>query len=178
MKQYKLLVLTDHTNHSSENSLYSLVKAMRQHPMCEQVDVASRGNEENSPFFKKNIANQIWVTSVDNRFNFSTDGHSMRNDLRLEKVNHYDFVWLRMPPPLSKHFLRYLKKVFPSQIIINDPDGIYLTGSKEFLMNFQDICPPMKLCKTVEDIIDFKKQFPIVLKPFREYGGKGIVRID
>ena len=36
----------------------------------------------------------------------------------------------------------------------------------------------MKVCESLEDIELFKKQFPIVLKPFREYGGRGIIRID
>ena len=45
-------------------------------------------------------------------------------------------------------------------------------------MNFSDWCPTMKVCRSVEDILAFKNQFPIVLKPFREYGGKGIVKID
>ncbi len=36
----------------------------------------------------------------------------------------------------------------------------------------------MRICTSLENITAFKEQFPIVLKPFREYGGKGIVRID
>lgn len=178
MQKYKLLVLTDHTNHSAENSLYPLVRTMRAHPLCKQVDVASRGNEENKYFFQKTITSQIWTTTVDESFEFSVEGTAFRNGLREKSVSEYDFVWLRMPPPLDKHFLRFLNKAFPSQVIINNPDSIYLTGSKEFLINFPQICPPMKICRTIEDIIDFKNQFPIVLKPFREYGGKGIVRID
>ncbi len=178
MRKYKLLVLTDHTNHSAENSLYPLVKSMRVHSLCEQVDVASRGNEENDHFFIKNMTNQIWVTEVDENFNFSTEGDALKDGLRKESVSYYDFVWLRMPPPLSKQFLRYIKKAFFRQLIINDPDGIHLTGSKEFLINFPELCPPMKICKTMEDVIEFKDKFPIVLKPFREYGGKGIISID
>jgi len=89
----------------------------------------------------------------------------------------YDVVWLRLPPPLPKPFLIFLKHKFPNVIFINDPDGIYETGSKEFLMNFTDVCPPMRLCYSVEDILEFAVRFPIVLKPFREYGGKGIVKI-
>ena len=47
-----MLVLTDHSNHSSENSLYTLVQAMRNHPRCAQIDVASRGYSENHLFLK------------------------------------------------------------------------------------------------------------------------------
>jgi glutathione synthase len=90
----------------------------------------------------------------------------------------YDVVWLRLPPPLSLTFLEFLSGSFPNQFFINDPIGIYETGSKAFLLNFEQYCPPMKRCQSIEDIIEFKRQFPIVLKPLREYGGKGIVRID
>ena len=83
-----------------------------------------------------------------------------------------------MPPPLSPEFLGYLKRELSDQLFINDPAGIFTTGSKEFLMNFPSLCPPMKICRSLEDIAAFKNQFPIVLKPFREYGGKGIVKID
>jgi len=36
----------------------------------------------------------------------------------------------------------------------------------------------MKLCTSVQDIVEFNQRFPIVLKPLHEYGGKGIVKID
>jgi len=36
----------------------------------------------------------------------------------------------------------------------------------------------MKICSSLEDVIEFKALFPIVLKPFNEYGGRGIVKID
>ena len=36
----------------------------------------------------------------------------------------------------------------------------------------------MKICTSISEIIEFKKQFPIVLKPFNEYGGRGIVKIE
>jgi len=36
----------------------------------------------------------------------------------------------------------------------------------------------MRLCLSIEEILAFAKRFPIVLKPLRAYGGKGVVRID
>jgi len=120
----------------------------------------------------------VWSTRVGADFAFDENGKFLQQDLTKTSLKEYDVIWLRMPPPLSKSFLDFLIKKFPKQFIINNPKGIYETGSKAFLANFVDLCPPMKICKTVEDIIDFKNQFPIVLKPFREYGGRGIVRID
>ena len=35
----------------------------------------------------------------------------------------------------------------------------------------------MRLVTSVEEILEFAKKFPIVLKPLRDYGGKGILRI-
>ena len=56
--------------------------------------------------------------------------------------------------------------------------GIYETGSKSFLKNFESCCPPMKNCSSMEDINEFMKTHnDIVLKPNRDYGGKGILRI-
>lgn len=178
MQKYKVLVLTDHTNHSSENSLYPLVSSMRLHPNTLQIDVASRGIKENDVFFQSLQSEHIWVTTAKADFAFSTDGVFLKRDLHQTKLKSYDLIWLRMPPPLSEVFLGFLINEFPKQFIINHPSGIYETGSKAFLTNFKDVCPPLKICKSIQDIIDFKHQFPIVLKPFREYGGKGIVRID
>ena len=178
MKKYKLLVLTDHSNHSLENSLYALVQSMRNHPRCAQIDVATRGYSGNNLFFEKMMSRNLFVSKADESFAFSPEGKSFSKNRRQENVRTYDAIWLRMPPPLSDDFLAYLTTEFPYQIIINHPLGIYKTGTKEFLTNFADCCPPMAICKSIKDIDKFKERFPIVLKPFRDYGGKGIVRID
>ena len=51
MQQFKVLVLTDHRNHSKENSLYPLLRVMREHPRSAYVDVATRQQKFNDPFF-------------------------------------------------------------------------------------------------------------------------------
>ena len=178
MKKLKILVLTDHSKHSKENSIYAMIPAMLKHPQVEQIDIATRGEELNRFFFQSLIPKSLFVTKTNENFAFSPKGEVFKKGLRREFLKEYDMVWLRLPPPLSSDFLFFLKTVFAKKIIINDPFGIYETGSKEFLMNFQEFCPPMKICKSIEDIVEFKMQFPIVLKPFREYGGKGLVRID
>lgn len=178
MQKFSLLVLTDHSGHSSENSLYSLAREMQRHPRCARMDVASRGNNLNDFFFKKLLGKALFVNKVDENFFYRPDGQFFKEYYRRELLENYDVVWLRIPPPLPAEFLGFLTDAFPNQLIINNPSGIYETGSKAFLMNFPELCPPMKICRSIEDIIDFKNQFPIVLKPFREYGGKGIVRIE
>ena len=47
MKKYNFLVLTDHSNHSEENSLYALMAKLSIHPQSKEVFVASRGNAQN-----------------------------------------------------------------------------------------------------------------------------------
>jgi len=178
MKKLKILVLTDHSGHSKENSIYAMIPAMLKHPQVEQIDVATRGDVLNRFFFQGHIPKSLFVTKATETFAFSPKGDTFKKNLRREFLREYDAVWLRLPPPLAPDFLFFLKTVFSGKIIVNDPFGIYETGSKEFLMKFEEFCPPMKVCKSIEDIVNFKSQFPIVLKPFREYGGRGLVRID
>ncbi len=83
-----------------------------------------------------------------------------------------------MPPPLDGTFLNFLKTTFPDQLFINDPLGMALTGSKQFLLNFPSLCPPMKMCYNIEDILSFSADFPVVLKLLNGYGGHGIIKID
>jgi glutathione synthase len=178
MKMLKMLILTDHSNHSIENSLYSISHALRKHPLCAQIDIASRGNRVNDVFFDKHSSENLFVTRVEDDFAFHPNGDCFTNDLKKISVHDYDFTWLRLPPPLTEGFLFFLKNRFPEMLFINDPQGIFKSGSKSFLVEFEDLCPPMKICQSIEEIINFKNQFPVVLKPFRQYGGRGIVRID
>lgn len=178
MKNLKTLILTDHSNHSSENSLYALTRALLSHPDVQDVHIASRKTKSNASFFNCQLGADIYTTIVDDSFHFDMHGHPLETITSQNSIRGYDFIWLRLPPPLSKEFLHYLEIVFSDSIVINRPSGIYETGSKAFLMNFENICPPMKTCQSIEDIIEFSSKFPIVLKPFREYGGKGILKID
>lgn len=178
MKNYQLLVLTDHSGHSQENSLYSLLPAFKQQSNCKAVFVATRAEERNADFFNQQANAKIWASSVEADFAFSTTGIHFKKNLQAINLSEIDFVLLRLPPPLSKGFLDFLEQFFHQQSIINQPSGIYETGSKAFLMNFQTFCPPMRLCHTKQDILKASREFPIVLKPFRDYGGRGIVKIE
>lgn len=174
----KVLILTDHSNHSSENSLYELSRELFFHDAVEKVDIASRKTVENSPFFSCQLVTDIYTTTIDSSFLFDANDHPLEKKISQSLLSEYDFVWLRLPPPLSKNFLDYLDIAFSNKVIINNPQAIYETGSKAFLMNFKEVCPPMKICESLDDILDFSQAFPIVIKPFREYGGKGILKID
>lgn len=178
MEKYKALILTDPSNHTAENSLYDLATKLYNHPKTQGVDVLSRVNYMNDRFFKSIGENKLIVTSVKEDFIFSEKNHPLENNLKVVDTDSYDLIWLRLPPPISKDFLDFLSSRFTGKVIINNPEGIYKTGSKEFLTKFPSVCPPLKVCRSLDDIIQFKKEFPIVLKPFRAYGGTGLVRID
>ena len=177
MKKYNVLILTNHINHSKENSVYSIANVLLNHSLVNQLDIATKGNSDNNDFFLHLKSKNIWATKVKENFGFSEDGFHFRQNLVKVSISEYDLIWLRLAPPIDKLFLDFLANTFHTPFIINNPVGIYETGNKAFLINFEKVCPPMKICNSVEDIIQFKNQFPIVLKPFREYGGKGIVRI-
>lgn len=174
----KALILTDHSRHSSENSLYALASELTRHSAIMQVDIASRKTDSNFDFFNATVGADLWVTTIDETFAFHIDDHPLDKVDAKADVELYDFIWLRMPPPLSESLLYFLDQVFKGKVIINNPLAIYETGSKAFLLNFKELCPPMRLCHSFEDIALFNKEHPIVLKPLREYGGKGIVKIE
>jgi len=180
MKKSKrnVLILTDHQNHSSENSLYALATAMVSHSITQKVDVVSRANVENKPFFDCVKGSAIHGTSITEDFKYAQEDHPLSKPTQLIRIRDYDLIWLRLPPPLSTRFLNSMDSIFKDAVIINNPSGIIKTGSKQFLLNFKNVCPPMKVCSSLSDIISFKNEFPIVLKPFREYGGRGIMKID
>ena len=52
------------------------------------------------------------------------------------------------------------------------------TGNKQFLLQLESVCPPIKLCKSVQDLKSFSNAFPVVLKPLKAHGGKGVVKIE
>lgn len=174
----KVLILTDHKNHTVENSLYDLSVKMVAHPMAESVDIATRFNSKNKDFFLHDSKASLWATSVGADFCFKTSEHPLDYGLKQLDLEEYDLVWLRLPPPLSSAFLEFIDQRFNSAVIINDPKSIEETGSKDFLVNFSSVCPPMRICKSFSDIQSFSDLFPIVLKPFKEYGGRGIVMIE
>jgi len=173
-----VLILTDHTNHSSQNSLYDLAVKMLAHDQSDKVDVATRAIIENNDFFNCSPSAKLYATTITERFSYNKEQHPLNANFKEVDLESYNLVWLRMPPPLGEKFLKYISDAFSKQVIINDPKAITKTGSKEFLINFPSVCPPLKICNSLEDINEFRQLFPVVLKPFRAYGGQGIVKID
>lgn len=173
-----MLVITDHSKHTADNSLYPLCRALRTHPRCAYIDVASRTLEENQFFFKQRIVNKLVVSRIHEGFTFSDDGKSFKQHQRRVSLREYDAILLRLPPPADLPLLGFLTQQYPDRQIINRPSGLLRAGNKAFLLEVADLCPPMKLCHTLDDIQQFAQQFPIVLKPLDNYGGKGIMRLD
>lgn len=176
--KYSLLVLTDHSSQNKENSIFALLGAMREHPRCERIDVASRGWDVNAPFFSGQDAGGLMASPVTEDFAFHPEGLHFKTGLKKVKLEDYDALFLRLPPPLNNEFLKFLTQHFPDHKIINRPGGLLKTANKAYLLNFPEICPEMKLCEQAEDIRAFSEKFPIVLKPLRNYGGQGIVKIQ
>ncbi len=178
MKTYKLLVLTNHKTHSSSNSIYALLTALARHEACGQIDVASAGLPANKLFFKYHLESRLLAAPITEDFQFSEDGKSYQAKARWVEAGEYDFIFLRMPPPADKLFFDFLTSIFPAERIINNPNGILETGSKKYLLRHANLCPPIQYCEDIEQVEDFARQFPIVLKPLNSYGGNGVIKID
>jgi glutathione synthase len=170
------LVLTDHRGHSDQNSLYALVTTLVADPRCAYVDVASRGVVANRQFFQGDGA-QVEGFRVKEDLRYAVDGGQFVQTTVPLDVGGYDVVWLRLPHPVPDSFFNALRATTPG-LIVNDPEGIRATSTKEFLLRFPKWTPPSRLVRTAEEVTDFAHCHPIVLKPLRAYGGKGILRID
>jgi len=178
MKSFRILSLTDHRKHSKANSLYSIVRQLATDVRCQHIDVASRGVVENTSFFNGQDFSQLSTVSGGEAFVFDPSDRLFLENCKTVDPHNYDIILMRLPRPVSDSFLKQLKSHFPKTLFVNDPMGILTTSSKAFLLEFQDICPPIKLCQSIEDVLSFSLTQAIVMKPLREYGGKGIFKID
>ena len=174
---FQILILTDHSGHSTENSVYPLAGAIEAHPMCQFVDIASRATRENAAFFGGVMDHDISVVQVRPGLTFDSANRDFEQDLVQTNLSDYDVVLLRLPPPTPVEFYDAMVEVFDEHFIINRPSGILKTGSKAYLLNFPDLCPPMTLVTNTAELERVLKQMPVVLKPLQAYGGEGIVRI-
>ena len=151
---------------------------LRKHHRCERIDVASRANSLNRFFFDGCFGKSLYVSRVESDFSYHVDGRAYQKPQRRELLASYDVVWLRIPPPVAPVFLEFLIRSFPSQLFINEPAGILGTGSKTFLLNFPEICPPMQLCRSPQEALEFGRKYSIVLKTISGYGGQGIYKMS
>ena len=179
MKRLTFLVLTDHSGHSDQNSLYALVNTLVADPRSARVDVASRGDAQNADFFRGDGA-QVWGITVDEELVYTTDGAAFRTGTHPLSPRDYDVIWLRLPHPIAEAFFPNLETNAPDipPLIVNDPEGIETTSTKAFLTHFPEWTPPARLIHTREEAEDFTRQHPIVLKPLRAFGGHGILRLN
>lgn len=150
---------------------------MHRHKRCAAIDVASRGMPANKLFFMNMAVKSPVAIRVNPSFAFDPGGAFFRRGSQRVSIRDYDGVLLRLPHPVAPEFWAFLEKSFPNTLFINKPSGMLTAGNKSYLLNFPEFCPPMKLCRSLEELEEFKSRFPIVLKPVTSYGGKGIVRI-
>lgn len=177
-KKYNFLVLTNHRVHHAKNPVYSLVPTLFAHPDCASIHIGSMGNPANHDFFYQTTTTDLKVLDVNKDFSFDPSGRQFINGVLNSNLRNYDSVLMRLARPIPNGFMDFLKVQAPNTIFINDPRGIEKTSNKTFLMNFSDMCPPLELCYTIDEIMAFAVRFPIVLKPLEEYGGRGLLKID
>ena len=173
----RFLALTDPSGHSHQNSLYSLMRTLAADARTSSVHVASRNDARNADFFNNKPQTALYTTAVDTSFAYDPSEALFNQNQYTLSAADVDVVLLRLPRPIPDGFWAHLREWCGHCIIVNDPAGIERTGSKAFLLNFPEICPPMRLVRSVAEVENFAAQFPIVLKPLREYGGKGIAQV-
>ncbi|CAH0999074.1 Glutathione synthetase [Neolewinella maritima] len=180
MSALSFLVLTDHSGHSDQNSVYSLVSTLAADPRCKYVDIASRGNPKNAPFFQ-GARTQVQGFRVKGKLQFQPSGRQFLEDTHPLDPQAYDVIWLRLPHPVSAVFFDALADYnsgADAPLCINNPEGIEVTGDKSFLLNFPEWTPPIRLVRNAEEAREYARHFPLVLKPLRAYGGNGILRVN
>ena len=177
-RSINVLVLTDHRTHNSDNSLYALCSELRQNPHVGAVHVASRGNSANDSFFYdfQNIPLRAWA--LDGEMDYQDSAYRFLQETIPANIQDYDWIWLRLPRPIPDGFFEFLVREADETRIFNHPAGIEETSNKAFLTQFPEICPPMQLCQDEDSIWNFQERFPIVLKPLKSYGGRGVVKME
>ena len=154
------MVLTDHRVHKARNPIYSLLPTLKAHPSTQIVDIASRGNPRNNPFFEELIPQELEVLRVEKGFSFEETGTQYLNSSVKNPIETYDAVLMRLARPVDINFMEFLSQWDNEVRFINHPMGIEHTSNKAYLLNFPSLCPPMKLCHSVEEILAFAHQFP------------------
>src|SRR5688572_10357753 len=101
--KYNLLVVTDHTTHSSANSLYELALAMARDRRNKNVWVCSKGLHENSNFFAGIPGAEIYASEVKSDFAFDPDGTFFEDTITRLHKEMIDAIVIRMPQPLDKN---------------------------------------------------------------------------
>src|SRR5688572_6039071 len=98
MKQ-NILVVTDHTTHSSSNSLYELALAIHNDARSGDVWVCSKGLVENKDFFAGKPVGEVYACRVDDDFAFNPDTAALRRSSVKLSLDAISAILIRMPQP-------------------------------------------------------------------------------
>ena len=189
----KLLILTDHSRHSSENSLYALVRALAVQLEMTQIRVASRGTAANRNFFScrsdaqgQPVQTHLRALLADQEFAREAAAQAFDGDpaaLVDTPLAWPDVVFLRIPHPVPEQWFGFITRSFGDKPIFNRPAGVALTTSKAWLLNVTELCAPLRLCQQPQELLEWVQPDAgaaprdVVLKPLNGYGGQGIIRI-
>lgn len=177
-----VLIITDSAGHSDDDSLFDMAIHLSENPLIEAVYIADRSDPANAGFYNDLDMNfdRFSVRKVNSDYDYTTE-HEFAERIKISSAD-FDAVWLRIDHPVTNDFLNYVRNRLPEHFILNDPQGLIRTMSKEFLPQLAqevgDIIPAAKLCTTAPEVEAFKKDLPngVVLKQVLSYGGKGVVR--
>ena len=175
-KKINLLVLTDHSTHSDQNSFYGIVNSLLNHRDIKNIGVATRGDQRNDQFFKGSDVNSLHVLMIENKIDYYTFPNHLSKSERID-LKSFDFILLRLPRPIPDQFFPMIQANIEEWKVINRPSGIIITSSKAFLLKIERWCPPIRIINNWNELTEFYGKHPIVLKPLYSYGGKGIIRI-
>jgi len=177
MDTLSIAIFTDHSTHSEQNSFYGLFRGCKVHPDVRTVSVISRNYQYNKAFFIGEMDASVYAFQPNvkpyHQWIWPKPEQLQRVDLK-----EYDLILLRLPEPTPDLFFHKLEKQFSDTLFINKPSGILEVGSKAYLTNFPNLCPPLKIVADADQALELADQMDIVLKPLRNYGGKGLIKIE
>jgi len=171
-----LLIVTDSNSSSLSSSFFALLAELLHNGI--KVYILDKCKNLNKDFFCMKEQKKLFcheICSVSNSYSLYI---KERKNTKAFTSNDFTTLWMRLDPPVTDKFLQFIQTTFLNTLMINSPQGIIETSSKEFLLNYLDICPEMKLCSSIKDIESFAKKFPIVIKPLNDFGGNGLCRLN
>jgi glutathione synthase len=174
----RILVLTDHANHSVQDTLYPWLRSLNRRPEVAAVEVMSRAQPENAGIFQTFRSQTGLAGQVDEYFYPAKRAVYFSKEARLVSIQDYDWVLLRIPKPNPAALFEYLESIVDPAKLLNRPSGIREVGSKAFLQHYPEIAPRMRLCHSLAEVKAQAAQYgDVVIKPLFESGGRGIVRV-
>jgi len=183
-RQHRILILTDSEKHNGKESLFPIAGHLCENPSVASVHIADRADTENAGFFSDLDPgfDAFYAHKIDNAYGYEPEHDTASYPAEILPAKKFDTVWVRIDHPVSNEFLGYLRRLLPNHFIVNNPDGLVKTMSKEFMSELTDVLgefmPAQKLCHTADEVEAFKALCPdgVVLKQVLSYGGKGVVR--